>query len=133
MAQTVPGKSVFFVRSNYAVEARHGIHREAMREEQSFQASAQELILLIAQAIATIEKQDEPEAALRALWASLLRIRGLCRGDPGIRMAAQDLYDAATALVRDKPSEGAVIDIRRWRLLREADSRLRRRLEDRAR
>ena len=43
-------------------------------------------------------------------------------------MAADDLYAAATALVSDKSIGSAVGDVRRWRLLREADARLRARL-----
>jgi hypothetical protein len=45
-------------------------------------------------------------------------------------MAAQDLYEAAAALVLDERAGLGVVDIRRWRLLKEADRRLRRRLED---
>ena len=66
------------------------------------------------------------------MWASLLEIRALRARDPGIRMAAQDLYEAAAALVIDERAGPGVVDIRRWRLLKEADRRLRRRLDDRA-
>ena len=45
--------------------------------------------------------------------------------DPGIRLAADDLYAAATALVADKSGGPETVDIRRWRLLKEAVARLR--------
>jgi hypothetical protein len=118
----------FFVRSNYPVAAREGEHREAFIQRESLKTTTQELLILVEQAIATLDQEDGAEAALRALWASLLEIKALCECDPGIRMAAQDLYDAAAAVVMDKPADAGVVDIRRWRLLKEADARLRRRL-----
>ena len=51
------------------------------------------LLALTEQAKAKIEQVDDGEAALRELWASLLEIRTLRASDPGIRMAAQDLYE----------------------------------------
>ena len=48
--------------------------------------------------------------------------------DPGVRMAAQDVYEAAAALVIDKRAGAVVTDTRRWRLLKQADWRLRGRL-----
>jgi hypothetical protein len=133
MAQTATGKSNFFVRSNYAVGARAEVHRATVRQEQTFKAATQALLVLVEQAIARIEQGDEAEAGLRALWASLLELKAFCGRDPGIRMAAQDLYEAAAALVIDRGAGAAVVDIRRWRLLKKADWRLRRRLDERTR
>ena len=64
------------------------------------------------------------EAALRELWASLLEIRTLRASDPGIRMAAQDLSEAAAALVIQSRPGTTVVDLRRWRLLKQAGLRL---------
>jgi hypothetical protein len=43
-------------------------------------------------------------------------------------MAAKDVYQAAAALVIDKRGGAIVTDTRRWRLLKQADWRLRGRL-----
>jgi hypothetical protein len=43
-------------------------------------------------------------------------------------MAADDLYEAASALVAVKSGGPATVDVRRWRLLNEAEARLRTRL-----
>ena len=130
MARIAPEKSNFFVRCNYDVGAQGESHRAIVRQEQALKGAAHDLLALVEQAIGRIEQRDQAEAALRALWASLLEIRALRARDPGIRMAAQDLYEAAAALVLDERAGLGVVDIRRWRLLKEADRRLRRRLED---
>ena len=98
------------------------------RPELAFRIAADELLGTVAEAIARIERGDGAEAALRELWAALLELKAMVARDPGIRMAADDLYAAATALVSDKSVGSAVGDVRRWRLLREADARLRARL-----
>ena len=130
MARIAPEKANFFVRCNYDVGAQGESQRATVRQEQALKGAAHDLLALVEQAIARIEQRDQAEAALRALWASLLEIRALRARDPGIRMAAQDLYEAAAALVLDERAGLGVVDIRRWRLLKEADRRLRRRLED---
>jgi hypothetical protein len=125
MARTAPEKSNFFMRCNYDVGAPGEVRRATVRQE-----PAHGLLALVEQATVRIEQGDQAEAALRELWASLLEINALRARDPGIRMAAQDLYEAAAALVLDKRAGALVADIRRWRLLKEARLRLRRRLDD---
>jgi len=43
-------------------------------------------------------------------------------------MAADDLYEAASALIAAKSGGPETVDVRSWRLLKEADARLRTRL-----
>ena len=128
MARIAPEKSNFFVRCNYDV-GKPGEGAEG-RQDQAIKGAAKSLLALVAQAIVRIEQGDRGEAALRELWASLVEIKALRARDPGIRMAAQDVYEAAAAVVVDTRTGAVVVDIRRWRLLREAHLRLRRRLED---
>jgi hypothetical protein len=130
MAPIAPEKSNFFMRCNYNAGKADEGHRFIVGQEQASKAAAHGHLALIEQAIAGIEQGDQAEAALRALWASLLEIRALRARDPGIRVAAQDLYEAAATLVLDKRAGAVVVDIRRWRLLKDADGRLRRRLQD---
>jgi hypothetical protein len=130
MARIAPGKFNFFVRCNYGVGAPGDAHKATVRQEQYLKVAAQGALGRAGQVIARIEQGHDGEAALRELRASLLEIRALRARDPGIRMATQDLYEAAAALVIDKLAGTGVVDIRRWRLLKEADRRLRRRLED---
>jgi hypothetical protein len=128
MARIAPEKSNFFVRCNYDV-GKPGEGAEG-RQDQAIKGAAKSLLALVAQAIVRIEQGDRGEAALRELWASLVEIKALRARDPGIRMAAQDVYEGAAAVVVDTRTGAVVVDIRRWRLLREAHLRLRRRLED---
>src|SRR5215203_5857889 len=99
------------------------------RPELSFRIATDELLGTLAEAIARIQREDGAEAALRELWAALLELTAMVARDPGIRMAADDLYAAATALVAGEHARSEVGDVRRWRLLREADVRLRDRLD----
>jgi hypothetical protein len=128
MAGIAPEKSNFFVRCNYDV-GKPGEGAQG-RQDQAIKGAAKSLLALVAQAIVRIEQGDRGEAALRELWASLVEIKALRARDPGIRMAAQDVYEAAAVVVVDTRTGAVVVDIRRWRLLREAHLRLRRRLED---
>ena len=128
MAGIAPEKSNFFVRCNYDV-GKPGEGAQG-RQDQAIKGAAKSLLALVAQAIVRIEQGDRGEAALRELWASLVEIKALRARDPGIRMAAQDVYETAAAAVVDTRTGAVVVDIRRWRLLREAHLRLRRRLED---
>jgi hypothetical protein len=100
-----PTKANFVVRCNYDVGARGEGHRATVRQEQALKGAAHDVLALVEQAIARIEQRDQAEAALRALWASLLEIKALRARDPGIRMAAQDLYEAAAALVIDERAD----------------------------
>ncbi len=129
MARTAgPEKSSFFVRSNYQPGAGKSEPDAAAGQEQAFKAAARGLLARIEQAFPRIEQGDEAEAALCEICTSLLEIKGMTARDPGIRMAADDLYEAAVALVAVKNAGPAVVDFRRWRLLKEADLRLRVRL-----
>ena len=128
MARIAPDTSNFFVRCNYDA-GKPGEGAEG-RHEQATKGAAKGLLALVAQAIVRIEQGDRGKAALRELWASLVEIKALRARDPGIRMAAQDVYEAAAAAVVDTRTGAVIVDIRRWRLLREAHLRLRRRLED---
>src|SRR5215217_7474349 len=92
--------------------------------QRSFGAATDELLSLIEQAIARIELGEGAEAALREMRASLLEIKAMVERDPGIRMAADDLYEAAAALVAGKSAGPDLVDVRRWRLLKEAGFRL---------
>ena len=85
--------------------------------QRSFGAATDELLSLIEQAIARIELGEGAEAALREMRASLLEIKAMVERDPGIRMAADDLYEAAAALVAGKSAGPDLVDVRRWRLL----------------
>jgi hypothetical protein len=127
MARIAPEKSNFFVRSNYPVGVESKPERKAV-EKQSLAAATNAVFDLAGQAIRAIEEGAQAEAALRQLWASLLELKHLRASDPGIRMAAQDLYEAAAAIVVHKRAGAAFVDLRLWRLLKQAEARLRARL-----
>jgi hypothetical protein len=130
MAPNAPTRSNFFARCNYDATAPREPNPTSLTREQSAHLATDALLGLTEQAIARIEQRDDGEAALRELWASLLEIRTLRASDPGIRMAAQDLYEAAAALVIQSRPGITVVDMRRWRLLKQAGLRLRLRLHD---
>ena len=90
----------------------------------SFGAVTEDLLGLIEQAVARIEQGEGAEAALCEMQASLLELKAMVERDPGIRMAADDLYEAAAALVAGKSAGPDLVDVRRWRLLKEAGFRL---------
>jgi hypothetical protein len=98
------------------------------KPELAFRIALDELLGLVGQAVNRIRCGDGADAALRELWAALLELRGTVARDPGIRMAADDLYEAASALVAAKSGGPERVDVRRWRLLNEAEARLRTRL-----
>ena len=130
MAPNAPTRSNFFARRNYDATAPRDPNPAPLTREQSSQIATDALLALTEQAIARIEQVDDGEAALRELWTSLLEIRTLRASDPGIRMAAQDVYEAAAALVSQSRSGTSVVDMRRWRLLKQAGLRLRLRLHN---
>jgi hypothetical protein len=127
MARIAPERSNFFVRSNYPVGVTSKPER-SMVDRQSLTVATRALLDLAEQAIRAIEQGDQAEAALRRLWASLLELKHLRGGDPGIRMAAQDLYEAAAAIAVHTRAGAGFVDLRLWRLLKEAEGRLRARL-----
>src|SRR3712207_4383553 len=69
------------------------------RPELAFRVAMDELLGTVAEAIARIKCADGADAALRELWAALLKVKATVARDPGIRMAADDLYAAAAGLV----------------------------------
>jgi hypothetical protein len=98
------------------------------RPELAFRIATDELLGTVAEATARIERGHGAEAALRQLWAALLELKVMVARDPGIRMAADDLYAAATAVVAVTSAGSEWGGVRPQRLLREADVRLRERL-----
>ena len=60
------------------------------------------LVAVVDQDLDEIGRGDAADIALRCLWASLTEIKALRFRDPGIRMAAQDLYEVAAALAMDR-------------------------------
>ena len=116
------------MRSNYQPGASKSEPDAMAVQEQSLKAATQGSLDLIEQAVARIKRGEGAQAALREICASLLEIKAIVRRDPGIRQAADDLYGAAAVLVAGKSDRPAVVDFRRWRLLKEAHLRLRARL-----
>src|SRR5215207_11699826 len=107
MARIAPERTNFFVRSNYQVGVESKPERSVAEKQSS---AARALFDLAEQAIRGIEEGVQAEAALRQLWASLVEFRDLRADDPGIRMAAQDLYEAAALITvhqrADYPRQG---------------------------
>src|SRR3954451_2023739 len=125
MARIDPERSNFFVRSNYRGDVESKPER-SLAEKQSL--AARGVFAPAEQAIRGIEEGVQAEAALRQLWASLAEFRHLHADNPGIRMAAQDLYEAAALITVHKRAGAGVMDVRLWRLLKQAEGRLRARL-----
>ena len=97
----------------------------ASRPKRCFVGTTRELLRGVEHTVARIEHQGEGEPALRALSAALLELETLVVRDPGIKLAADDLFGAAVALVAGRRVGSGVVEIRRWRLLRDATVRLR--------
>jgi hypothetical protein len=127
MARTAPERSNFFVRSNYAVD-REPKRKQPAVEKHTFLAATYASLDHAEQALRGIEQGTQAEAALRELSASLNELRQLRASDPGLRMAAQDLFDAAEAITVHRRAGAGAVDIRLWRLLKQAEGRLRARL-----
>ena len=131
MARTAaPERSSFFLtRCN--LEPSTPLHEVAEpavnKPELAFKIAIDEGLYLIEQAITRIKQGEGGNAALRELWAALSGVQAMVARDPGIRMAADDLYEAASALVAAH-STGSSVGVRYWRLLSEADMRLHDRL-----
>src|SRR4051794_33061113 len=119
-----------FIRCNFELPDRTPGIAETVssRPERSFEVATGELVGLVEQAVARIRRQEGAEAALRELATTLSRIDAIVSRDPGIKMAANDLYDATAALVAAQRAEPAAVDMRLRRLMHEADARLRSRL-----
>src|SRR3954454_24746943 len=120
MARTAaPERSTFFLpRCNLEPSTRlHEVAEPAVtKPELAFQVALDEALYLIEQAVARIKNGEGSEAALGELWAALSGVQTMVARDPGIRMAADDLYEAALTLVATERA-GTVVGVRPWRLL----------------
>ena len=132
MAQTAaPERSnLFLTRCNLEPSTRlHEVAEPAVsKPELAFRIAIDELLAIVAEAIARIERGDRAEAALREVWAALLELQTMVARDPGIRMAVDDLSEAASALVAAQSAGPSEVGVRHWRFLKEAEVRLRDRL-----
>jgi len=131
MAQTAAReRSKIFALCNFELPdcAPKGAEQASGRPERSFEAATDEVLGLIEQAIGRIKQREGAEAPLRELATTLSRLEAIVARDPGMKMAANDLYDAAAALVAAHRAGAVAVDVRLWRLLNEAESRLRARL-----
>ena len=117
--------TVFLTRCN--LEPSTPLHEVAepavTKPELAFKIAIDNLLGLAEQAVAQIKQGEGGEAALRELWAALSEMQAVVARDPGIRMAADDLYEAAVAMV-EAQSAGSGVGVRHWRLLGEAEMRL---------
>lgn len=95
----------------------------------TFEAAKQDRLGFVQGAIAQIARGNSPDAALREMSAFLLELLTLVERDPGLELAADDLYEAAVMLAADRRSGRDILDPRRWRLLRDAARRFRMRLD----
>ena len=102
MARIARSDRTSLVRSNYEIGTRRESHQPPVRQQESLEPAARTLLALTEQAIARIHQGLEVEAALHELAAALRELQALRTRDPGVRMAAQDVYEAAAALVIDK-------------------------------
>ena len=129
MARTAaPERSTLFL-TRCTLQPSTPLHETAdpavSRPELAFRVAVDELLDLIGHTVIRIRGGDGADTALRELWAALLELKAMVARDPGIRMAADDLYAAAAALVGGERAGSEMGTVRRWRLLREADARLR--------
>ena len=117
--------TVFLTRCNLEPSTRlHEVAEPAVtKPELAFKITIDDLLGLTEQAVAQIKHGEEGEAALRELWAALSEMQAVVARDPGIRMAADDLYEAAVAMV-EAQSAGPGVGVRPRRLLGEAEMRL---------
>ena len=90
-----------------------------------FVAAMRERLGFLEGAVVRMEQGSGADAALREIGTFLLDLLTLVERDPGLELAADDLYEAA-AILAGGPS---IADARRWRLLRDAARRFRERLD----
>jgi hypothetical protein len=90
---------------------------------QGFEFEKEETVRFIERAVEQIARRDSVEAALRELEAFLLHTLGLVKRDPGLEIAAYDLYAAAAVIVASRSADASVVDVRPWRLLSDAARR----------
>ena len=101
---------------------------EKATTEQTFELIKEETTQFIERTVARIARGDSVEAGLRELEAFLLHMMACVKRDPGLEVAAYDLYNAAAVIVASSPISAAVVDVRPWRLLMDAARRIRARL-----
>ncbi len=82
----------------------------------------------IAAAVARIEQNYGDELELHNVQAYLLNLLELVERSPGIEAAADDLNDAANALVLTMNMDGSALLAKRQRILREALLRFQQRI-----
>ena len=81
------------VQSTFADQA------DPCANEQSFELVKEETMQFIERAVVRIARADNVEIGLRELEAFLLHILGFVKRDPGLEIAAYDLYNAAAVIV----------------------------------
>jgi hypothetical protein len=117
--------TLFLTRCN--LEPSTPLHEVAepavTKPELAFRIAVDNLLGLAEQAVTRIKQGEGAEAGLCDLWAALSEMQAVVARDPGIRMAAGDLYEAAVAMV-EAQSAGSGVGVRHWRLLGEAEMRL---------
>jgi len=117
--------TVFLTRCN--LEPSTPLHEVAepavTKPELAFKIAIDDLLGLTEQAVAGIRQGEGAKAALRDLWAALSEMQTMVARDPGIGMAADDLYEAAAAM-GEAQSAGSGVGVRHRRLLGEAEGRL---------
>jgi hypothetical protein len=101
---------------------------EKATTEQTFELIKEETAQFIERTVARIARGDSVEAGLRELEAFLLHMMAYVKRDPGLEIAAHDLYKAAAMIVASRPLSAAVVDAKPWRLLMDAAHRIRARL-----
>src|SRR4051812_38386526 len=117
--------TVFLTRCN--LEPSTPLHEVAepavTKPELAFKVAIDDLLGLTEQAVAQIKQGEGAKAALRELGAALSEMQTMVARDPGIGMAADDLYEAAAAMV-EAQSAGSGVGVRHRRRLGEAEGRL---------
>jgi hypothetical protein len=69
--------------------------------EQTFELIKEETTQFIERTVARIARGDSVEAGLRELEAFLLHMMACVKRDPGLEIAAYDLYNAAAVIVAE--------------------------------
>ena len=101
---------------------------EKATTEQTFELIKEETTQFIERTVARIARGDSVEAGLRELEAFLLHMMACVKRDPGLEIAAYDLYNAAAVIVASSPISATVVDARSWQLVINAARRIRARL-----
>ena len=94
----------------------------------AFSEAIQTLVDLVGQAVARIEQNYGEPDELHTMRAHLVELLRLMERSPGIEAAADDLNDAAKALVLTMNMDGSALLVKRQRILREALLRFQQRI-----